>query len=235
VRFIGCTALPVRVAAVVAAAAASSPVIGAAPPFVGFFVFVPAAAAAAAAAATRGLHSFTLEFNLTNFRTHSWLGWVTRWTEELKLSWNRNECQPLLAVSQQRAGGSGVGGGEGGGGGGGGGKGGEKREEQARGVVAQVEHCKQKLRAVDHIRAPSADTKCKQRGARAKAWCLLIHEEGSSLSLPHSSGISIDFNSLKLAPPYRGEQRAPGRGVHDVGRGRGLLRSSEDDARTKAS
>ena len=21
--------------------------------------------------------------------------WVTRWTEELKLSWNRNECKPL--------------------------------------------------------------------------------------------------------------------------------------------
>ena len=34
----------------------------------------------------RGLHSFTLELNLSNSRTHSGLSWVTRWTEELKLS-----------------------------------------------------------------------------------------------------------------------------------------------------
>jgi hypothetical protein len=31
----------------------------------------------------RGLHSFTLELNLSNSRTHHELSWVTRWTEEL--------------------------------------------------------------------------------------------------------------------------------------------------------
>jgi hypothetical protein len=34
----------------------------------------------------RGLHSFTLELNFSSSRTHSGLSWVTRWTEELKLS-----------------------------------------------------------------------------------------------------------------------------------------------------
>ena len=34
----------------------------------------------------RGLHLFTLELNLSNSRTHPGLSWVTRWTEELKLS-----------------------------------------------------------------------------------------------------------------------------------------------------
>ena len=29
----------------------------------------------------RGLHSFTLELNLSNSRTHSRFSWVTRWTE----------------------------------------------------------------------------------------------------------------------------------------------------------
>ena len=32
------------------------------------------------------MHSFTLELNLSNSRTHSWAKLVTRWTEELKLS-----------------------------------------------------------------------------------------------------------------------------------------------------
>jgi len=40
----------------------------------------------------RGFHSFTLEPNLSNSRTHLWVTW---WTEGLKLSWNRNECKPL--------------------------------------------------------------------------------------------------------------------------------------------
>ena len=31
-------------------------------------------------------HSFTVELNLSNSRTHSGLSWVTRWTEELKLN-----------------------------------------------------------------------------------------------------------------------------------------------------
>jgi len=55
------------------------------------------AAAAGAAAALRskfaavrftgrGLHSFTLELNLSNSRIHSGFSWVTRKTEELKLS-----------------------------------------------------------------------------------------------------------------------------------------------------
>jgi hypothetical protein len=34
----------------------------------------------------RGLHSFTLELNLSNSRTHSGLRWVTQWTEVLNLS-----------------------------------------------------------------------------------------------------------------------------------------------------
>jgi hypothetical protein len=48
-------------------------------------------------ASPRGLHSFTLELKLSNSRTHSWLSWVTRWTVELKLSCNRNECKPLAS------------------------------------------------------------------------------------------------------------------------------------------
>jgi len=48
------------------------------------------------AAHSRGLRSFTLELNLSNSRTHSGLSGVTRWTEELKLSWNQNECKPLV-------------------------------------------------------------------------------------------------------------------------------------------
>jgi hypothetical protein len=31
----------------------------------------------------KGLHSFTLELNLSNSRTHSRLSWVTWWPEEL--------------------------------------------------------------------------------------------------------------------------------------------------------
>ena len=34
----------------------------------------------------RGLHSFTLELNLSNSTTHSWIKLVTRWSRELKLS-----------------------------------------------------------------------------------------------------------------------------------------------------
>jgi hypothetical protein len=45
---------------------------------------------------TRGLHSFTLELSLATPRHTVDLSWVTRWTEELKLSRYRNECKPLL-------------------------------------------------------------------------------------------------------------------------------------------
>ena len=44
----------------------------------------------------RGLHSFALELNSSNSRTHSGLSWVTRWTEALKLSRNRSECKALV-------------------------------------------------------------------------------------------------------------------------------------------
>ena len=44
------------------------------------------AAAQALNLSGRGLHSFTLELNFSNSRTRSGLSWVTRWTEELKLS-----------------------------------------------------------------------------------------------------------------------------------------------------
>jgi hypothetical protein len=58
-----------------------------------------AAAAAAAkhaeAAKGRGLHSFTLELNLSNSRHIHELSWVIQWTEELKLSRNGDECKPL--------------------------------------------------------------------------------------------------------------------------------------------
>jgi prepilin signal peptidase PulO-like enzyme (type II secretory pathway) len=43
----------------------------------------------------RGLHSSTLEVNLSTSGTHDELSWVVRWTEELKLSLIGNECKPL--------------------------------------------------------------------------------------------------------------------------------------------
>jgi len=45
----------------------------------------------------RALHSFTLELNLSNSGTlmRDAFSWVIRWMEELKMSWNVNECKPL--------------------------------------------------------------------------------------------------------------------------------------------
>ena len=47
--------------------------------------------------AGRGLHSFTLELNLATPGHIHELSWVIRWTEELKLSCNLNECKPQPA------------------------------------------------------------------------------------------------------------------------------------------
>jgi hypothetical protein len=48
--------------------------------------FADAEAGATARVAGRGLHSLTLELNLSNSRTHLGLSWIIQWAEELKLS-----------------------------------------------------------------------------------------------------------------------------------------------------